>query len=207
VDVEALGLLRLAAQVASGESAEWWLATQPDRSAAVAAALGAAPIEAASVVDRTAVESGLVADPLGLGVIGILGLGSLAALVFAAIGYLVSVSVSTTERLGELALLKALGLAPRQLLSWLSVENVALLVVGLSVGVLLGLLLAWLALPFATLTASGETPVPAPEVVVPLEALLPTLVLGLLLAVATVLLVRRQLPAARTSTVLRARDE
>jgi hypothetical protein len=87
------------------------------------------------------------------------------------------------------------------------VENVTLLVVGLSVGVLLGLLLAWLALPFATLTASGETPVPAPEVVVPLEALLPTLVLGLLLAVATVLLVRRQLPAARTSTVLRARDE
>jgi hypothetical protein len=43
--------------------------------------------------------------------------------------------------------------------------------------------------------------------VVPLEALLPTLVLGLLLTVATVMLVRRQLPAARTSTVLRARDE
>ena len=207
VDVQALGLLRLAAQVASGESAEWWLATEPGRSAAVAAALAAAPIEATGVVDRTAVEGGLVADPLGLGVIGILGLGSLAALVFAAIGYLVSVSVSTTERLGELALLKALGLAPRQLLAWLSVENVALLVVGLTVGVLLGLLLAWLALPFATLTSSGETPVPAPEVVVPLEALLPTLVLGLLLTVATVLLVRRQLPAARTSTVLRARDE
>ena len=46
--------------------------------------------------------------------------------------------MSTTERLGELALLKALGLAPRQLLAWLSVENVALLVVGLTVGVLLG---------------------------------------------------------------------
>ena len=141
VDIQALGLLRLAAQVASGETAEWWLATEPGRSAAVAAGLAAAPIEATGVVDRTAVEGGLVADPLGLGVIGILGLGSLAALVFAAIGYLVSVSVSTTERLGELALLKALGLAPRQLLAWLSVENVALLVVGLGVGVLLGLLL------------------------------------------------------------------
>ena len=115
-----------------------------------------------------------MADPLGLGVIGILGLGSLAALVFAAIGFLVSVSVSTTERLGELALLKALGLAPRQLLAWLSVENVALLVVGLVVGVLLGLLLAWLALPFATLTPRARRPCPAPVVVVPLEALLPT---------------------------------
>ena len=207
VDIQSLGLLRLAAQVASAETAEWWLATEPGGSAAVAAGLTAAPIEATSVVDRTAVEVGLVADPLGLGVIGILGLGSLAALVFAAIGYLVSVSVSTTERLGELALLKALGLAPRQLLAWLSMENVVLLVVGLTAGVLLGLVLAWLALPFATLTSTGETPVPAPEVVVPLEALLPTLVLGLLLAVATVVLVRHQLPAARTSTVLRARDE
>ena len=83
----------------------------------------------------------------------------------------------------------------------------ALLVVGLGAGVLLGLVLAWLALPFATLTSSGETPVPAPDVVVPVEALLPTVVLGAILAVATVLLVRRQLPGARTSAVLRARDE
>jgi hypothetical protein len=207
IDLQALGLHRLGAQVASGGGGEWWLATEPGRSAAVAAGLAAPPIAADEVIDRTAVESGLSGDPLGLGVIGILGLGSLAALVFAAIGYLVSVSVSTNERLGELALLKALGLAPRQLLGWLSAENVALLVVGLGAGVLLGLVLAWLALPFATLTSSGETPVPAPEVVVPLEALLPTVVLGAILAVATVLLVRRQLPGARTSAVLRARDE
>ena len=115
--------------------------------------------------------------------------------------------MGTAERLGELALLKALGLGPRALLGWLSAEGVALLVVGLTAGVLLGLLLAWLALPFATLTAGGETPVPAPVVVVPVEAFLPTLALGALLVVATVLLVRRQLPAARTSSVLRARDE
>jgi hypothetical protein len=207
IDVQALGLLRLGAQVASGGPAEWWLATEPGGSAAVAAALAAAPIAADGVIDRTAVQVALAGDPLGLGVIGILGLGSLAALVFAAIGYLVSVSVSTDERMGELALLKALGLAPRQLLGWLSAENVALLVVGLGAGVLLGLVLAWLALPFATLTPSGETPVPSPDVVVPAEALLPTVALGVILAVATVLLVRRQLPGAQTSTVLRARDE
>jgi hypothetical protein len=207
VDVQAIGLLRLMAQVASGEASEWWLATDAGGSAAVAASLAAAPIEAERVVDRTAVEVGLAEDPLGLGVIGILGLGSLAALVFAAIGYLVSVSVSTDERLGELALLKALGLAPRQLVVWLSLENVALLVVGLAAGVGLGLVLAWLALPFATLTSSGETPVPAPEVVVPVASLVPTLALGVVLAIATVVLVRRQLPGARTSAVLRARDE
>ena len=49
VDIQALGLLRLAAQVASGETAEWWLATEPGRSAAVAAGLAAAPIEATGV--------------------------------------------------------------------------------------------------------------------------------------------------------------
>lgn len=203
----ALDLVRIPARVAPATTDEWWVATGDGRAATVAGAVAATPIAAIDVIDRTAVEADLAEDPLGLAVIGILGLGSLAALVFAAIGFLVSVSVSTTERIGELALLKALGLSPRQLLAWLSVEGVALLVVGLTAGVGLGLVLAWLALPFATLTSSGEAPVPAPEVVVPLEALVPTLALGLVLVVATVILVGRQLPAARTSAVLRARDE
>ena len=131
---------------------------------AIAALVAEPPFDASSVVDRTAVQASLVGDPLGLGVIGILGLGSIAALVFAAVGLLVTTSVSTQERLGELALLKALGVAPRQLLSWLTAEGAALLFVGLLAGVGLGLVLAWLALPFATLTASGEAPVPAPVV-------------------------------------------
>jgi len=205
IDGMALDLVRLDAGVAAADTNEWWIST-PD-GPAVASAVAAAPIGAATVVDRSTVESSLTGDPVGLGVIGILGLGSIAALVFAAIGFLVTVTVGTTERLGELALLKALGLGPRSLLSWLSAESVALLVVGLAAGVALGLILAWVALPFATLTASGAPPVPPPAVVVPPEALLPTLALGLILVVATVLLVRRQLPAARTSSVLRARDE
>ena len=207
VDGLALDLVRLNAGVAPAATSEWWLSTADGSGAAVATAVAAEPITATDVVDRAAVQEDLTGDPLGLGVIGILGLGSIAALVFAAIGFLVSVTVGTAERLGELALLKALGLSPRALLTWLSAEGVALLVVGLAAGVALGLLLAWLALPFATLTATGEAPVPPPVVVVPAEALLPTLALGILLVVATVLLVRRQLPAAKTSAVLRARDE
>ena len=104
-------------------------------------------------------------------------------------------------------MLKALGVAPRQLLSWMTAEGAALLFVGLLAGVGLGLVLAWLALPFATLTASGEPPVPAPVVVIPADALVPTTVLAVVLLLATVLLVGRLLPGARTSAVLRARDE
>ena len=126
---------------------------------------------------------------------------------FAAIGFLVTTTVSTQERLGEFALLKALGLAPRQLFRWLTLENAALLVVGLLAGIMLGILLAWLTLPFATLTATGEPPVPAPVVVVPLDALLPTVVLAVFLVGASMVLVRRLVPAARTSAVLRAKDE
>jgi hypothetical protein len=57
------------------------------------------------------------------------------------------------------------------------------------------------------LTSNGEPPVPAPVVVVPADALVPTLVLAVVLLLATVVLVSRLLPGARTSAVLRARDE
>ncbi len=203
----ALDLARFGAGVTLGQTDEWWLATEPGASASVGAAVSGSPFLPARVVDRTAIQAGLAGDPLGLGVIGILGLGSAAALLFAAVGFLVSVTVSTQERMGEFALLKALGLAPRQLSIWLSTESTALLVVGLTMGVLLGLVLAWLALPFATLTGTGEPPVPAPTVVVPPGALVPVVLMGLILVAATALLVRRQLPAARTSAVLRAPDE
>ena len=206
-DGPSLDLARLAGRVTLAGTDEWWVATGPGASAAVAEAVAAPPIGVAVVADRAGLEADLVGDPLGLAVIGILGLGSIAALVFAAIGYLVTTTVSTQERLGEFALLKAVGLAPRQLFTWLTLEGVALLAVGLLAGVGLGLVLAWLALPFATLTASGEPPVPAPVVVVPPDALLPIVVLAAGLVLATMLIVRRLLPAARTSAVLRAKDE
>lgn len=207
VDGLALDLARAGAGASIGDADEWWLSVDPARAADVAAALRSAPIGAAAVAERTAIAADLSGDPLGLGVIGILGLGSLAALVFASIGFLVSATVSISERIGEFALLKALGLAPRQLLLWLSIENLLLLATGLILGTLLGLLLAYLVLPFATLTPIGEPPVPAPVIVVPPEAAAPTLALAAILVLATVLLAVRQLPAARTSAVLRARDE
>ena len=206
-DGPALDLARFAAGTSPADTGEWWLAVDPSAAASVAATLQAAPFSAGKVVDRARLLSDLAGDPLGLGVIGILGLGSIAALLFAAIGFLVSATVSNAERIGEFALLKALGLSPRQLQAWLSMESVALLLVGLLAGTGLGLVLAWLALPFATLTASGVPPVPPAVVVVPPDALLPSIALAAALVIGTFLLVRRQMPAARTSAVLRARDE
>jgi hypothetical protein len=207
VDGPSLDLARYAGDVSLAPTGEWWIGTRAGASAAVAAVVTGPPIAAQVLADRATIERDLAGDPLGLGVIGILGLGSMAALVFAAIGFLVTTTVSTQERLGELALLKALGLAPRQLLAWLTLESAALLAVGLASGVGLGVLLAWLALPFATLTPTGEPPVPSPVVVVPADALVPVMGLAIVLVGATAVLVRRLVPAARTSAVLRARDE
>ncbi len=206
-DGPSLDLARYAGGVTLAPTSEWWLATTAGTSEGVAAVAAAAPIAVSVSAERSGLEADLAGDPLGLAVIGILGLGSIAALVFAAIGFLVTTAVSTQERLGEFALLKALGLAPRQLFRWLTLENTALLVVGLLAGVLLGIVLAWLTLPFATLTATGEPPVPAPVVVVPLDALLPTVALAVFLVGASMVLVRRLVPAAQTSAVLRAKDE
>ncbi len=54
----------------------------------------------------------LTDDPVALGVIGALAIGSISALIVAVIGFVVSAAVSTRERLGEFALLHALGLSP-----------------------------------------------------------------------------------------------
>jgi hypothetical protein len=207
VDATTLDLARFAATQQTVPTDEWWLTVDPARSDTVAATLAEDPYSSARVIGRDELRQALVSDPLPLGLIGVLGLGSLAAIAFAAIGFVVSATVSTTERSGEFALLRALGLSGRELSAWLSVESAFLLVVGLAAGLGLGLLLAWLVLPFATLTQTGAAAVPAPVVVVPWEAILPVyLVAGLLLA-GMLVVIRRRLPAVNIGAALRARDD
>ena len=134
-------------------------------------------------------------------------LGALAALAFAAIGFLVSATVTTSERVTEFAILRALGLSGRELAAWVSLENAFLLVFGLVAGSALGLVLAWLVLPFATLTETGAAAVPAPVIVVPWAAILPIYGAALVLFVVTVVIVTRQVRRAGITTVLRSGDE
>jgi hypothetical protein len=62
-------------------------------------------------------------------------------------------------------------------------------------------------LPFATLTETGAAAVPAPEIVVPWLQIAPLYIAGLVLFVATVLVITRQVRRAGISTVLRAGEE
>ncbi|HEV7811221.1 MAG TPA: FtsX-like permease family protein [Candidatus Limnocylindrales bacterium] len=189
----------------TGRANEWWLAVDSRQTATAIATLRKPASEAGEVIGREELAARLSTDPVPLGLIGVLGLGSIAAMVFAGIGFLVSSTVTTSERLGEFALLRAIGLSNRQLALWLSIESIFLLVVGLIAGSLLGVALAWLVLPFATLTQTGVPPVPAPAVVVPWQAVVPLYAGALVLFLLSVWLVRRQLPDVRITGVLRGR--
>ena len=90
---------------------------------------------AADVLGRDALTRSLAGDPISLGIIGALALGALAALAFASIGFIVSATVTTSERITEFAILRALGLSARELSAWMSLENAFLLVFGLVAGI------------------------------------------------------------------------
>ena len=123
--------------------------------------LAGKPYSAKEVIVRSEVARALENDPVALGLVGALALGSIAALAFSALGFVVTAQVSAAERTVEFALLRALGLSGRQLSGWLSLEQSFLLAVGLPAGALVGILMAWLVLPFTTLGSTGAVVVPA----------------------------------------------
>jgi hypothetical protein len=204
VDGASLNLVSFATSGSAVSPTEWWLAADDRQAAAIATTLRTRPYSVATVLRRTELAAALANDPIWLGIVGALGLGALAAVVFATIGFTVGATVSTSERLGELALLRALGLSGRQLSLWLTLEQVFLVAVGLVGGILLGLLLAWLVLPYATLSASGAAVVPAPVIVVPWATILPASVALAALLLVIVAILARQVPERRVSGVLRA---
>lgn len=207
VDATTLERARIIATQQVLPTKEWWLAIDDAKAAEIEGALRADPVAAADVLGRDALTRSLAGDPISLGIIGALVLGALAALVFASIGFVVSATVTTSERITEFAILRALGLSGRELAAWVSLENAFLLIFGLVAGSALGLVLAWLVLPFATLTESGAAAVPAPEIVVPWLSIAPLYLAALVLFVVTVVLVSRQVRRAGIGTVLRSGEE
>ena len=178
VDAGALALEGYAIDAETSYIGEWWLTVAETRSAEVASALRGDPYDSQQVDSRREIARSSVTDPVAVGIIGALSLGAVAALVFATIGFVVSAAAGAAERLSEFALLRALGLSPRQLTAWLSLENAFLLTVGVLCGIGLGLLLAWLVLPFVTLTSNAAVVNP------PLRVIVPWGVIGVLLAIA-----------------------
>ena len=160
VDLATLALLRFEGSGAVDPPTEWWFAAEPGQREAAIDALEAEPLDSRSIDGGVERARELATDPVALGIMGALAIGTVAAGLFAIVGFIVSAAVSARERVTEFALLRALGLSPSQLAGWLSLENAVLAVVSLVAGTLLGLLLAWVVLPFVTVTQGATAPYP-----------------------------------------------
>ncbi|TAL13428.1 MAG: ABC transporter permease, partial [Chloroflexota bacterium] len=205
VDGPTLVAERFATVNSVSDPAEWWVSTSEP--GAVAEAVRGTIDPGVTLISRADRETALLTDPVPLGVIGVLGLGSVAAMLFAAIGFVVAATISTRERLGEFALLRALGLSARELSIWLWLENAFLLLIGTGAGLALGALLAYVVLPVSTLTANGAPAIPSPVVELPLSAVAPVIGIAAVVFAMTVAVLRRQLLQVRVGDVLRGRDE
>jgi len=186
---------------------EWWLWVDDGMQAEVAAALAEEPIAAPTVVSEVGVRQSLERDPIALGLVGALLLGSLAAAVCAAIGLIVGAIVTTRERRMETALLRALGMSRRGVTTGVALDNGYLLAFGLPAGIGLGILIAMIVLPNTPLNRTGLAVVPAPHVVVPVETLAGLVVVGIVLLVVTIVAASRAANAAGIADVLRAGDD
>jgi FtsX-like permease family len=167
IDYQTLGLLRFEGSDAVAPAEEWWFALDPAQRDAAMDLLRAPMLGSRSVVSLSERTQQLATDPVALGIIGVLGIGVVAAGLFAVVGFIVSAAVSARERVTEFALLRALGLSSGQLSGWLSLENATLAAISLVAGTALGLAVAWVALPFVTVTQGAVTPYPPVEVAVP----------------------------------------
>jgi ABC-type lipoprotein release transport system permease subunit len=146
---------------------ELWIEVDDARVDDVVTILGQDPFLSRSVDSREQRARTLLSDPVALGAIGSLSLGFVAAIIFAGVGFVVSAIVSARERMTEFALLRALGLSPRQLLRWMTLENGILLLIALIGGTLLGLALSWLILPLISVTQRATRVFPEVDVVIP----------------------------------------
>jgi ABC-type antimicrobial peptide transport system permease subunit len=128
----------------------------------------------------------------------VLGFG--AALAFAVIAFVVNAAVTAGERTREFAVLRALGVHPRQVAGMLAIEQAYLVVLGLLGGTLLGLVVARLVVPHVVLSVQAAQPYPPAELVVQWPVVLAVLagvaaVLGLVLP-PVIRVLRRRDPGA-----------
>lgn len=207
LDEPTLGLLRLAGTTATRSPTEWWLATGQSDTETLASTLRASPFMSADVVTATGLGARLRSDPVALGIVGALTLGSVVTGMFAIVGLTVSAAVAARERRTEFALLRALGLSGRQLSGTLWLENGSVFLVSLLAGTGVGLLVTSLALPFATVTQLGTAPVPPVIVLVPWDGILMLIVVNAVAMGVAVLVIGNVLRRLGVGSVLRMGED
>lgn len=119
-------------------------------------------------------------DPLANSITGMLFAGFWVSLALILLDFAFYIVVSMKQRAMAFAVLRAMGLTRRSILGLLSVEQAAFITPALVIGVLLGLLVAYIILPFLALIGSTTLQMPLDDVV---------LLLGVLVTAFTLMLV------------------
>ncbi|TDD01069.1 ABC transporter permease [Nonomuraea deserti] len=174
-DWETLQTSDLAAAQLPRPATEWWLAAG-DTTAAVRV-LKSRPEWDVTPLDQRALAAQLQDDPLASGLQGALMLGFLAALVFAALGFLVNAAVAARERMAEFGILRALGVSSRQVFGMLAVEQAFVIGLSLAAGTGLAVVVGTLVVPHIVLTGQASAVTPGVLLDIPWAATLAMLVL------------------------------
>ncbi|MGN9838002.1 FtsX-like permease family protein [Nonomuraea sp. H19] len=173
VDWAALQAYELAAAQPPRPATEWWLAAA-DTAAARAALKGQPDV---TVIDQRELAATLQDDPLASGLQGALMLGFGAALVFAALGFLVNAAVAARERRAEFAILRALGASSRQVFGLLAIEQAFVIGLSLAAGTGLAVAVGVLVVPHIVLTGQASAVTPGVVLDIPWAATAAMLVL------------------------------
>ena len=131
-----------------------WLRTNDDAAsiASVQIALNSPQYKITQLVDRRLLLASLQSDPLYVILIGVLGLGTIATLLLALIGDLLTSWLSASTRVTSFALLRALGITSRQVATMLTWEQAIVYGTGIMLGSGFGTLLIVSVIPAITFT-------------------------------------------------------
>lgn len=135
---------------------EFWLHTTGDATASGERAqlLASPDFFIRSVISRRDLARQLENDPITAGMTGVLLLGTAVAVLLAILGSIAQSVVAVRQRLIQLAILRTLGMAKRQLARMLLAQQLIIYLIGLLGGILLGAILSTATLPFLQFSAA-----------------------------------------------------
>jgi ABC-type antimicrobial peptide transport system permease subunit len=137
-----------------------WISAPAQVQRQVAEALGRPPFAALEVASRQAIEDRLAGDPLARAIEIALTAAALAALLLAAVGFLVALVSDLRDERGDLFDLEAQGVSPTVLRRQFQMRSLVLVVFGVGGGVVLGLVLSRLAVALVQVSAASTAPDP-----------------------------------------------
>ena len=133
-----------------------WLRTSdnPSLLTGIRAALSKGPLQLGNVQDRRLILAEFQADPLYLSLLGVLSMGVVATLFLAGAGCLLTSWLNARRRLINFAVLRALGMNPRQIANVLLWEQSIIYALALALGIIFGAVLALTVVPALVFTGA-----------------------------------------------------